>query len=282
MEKQLSLTDAINFVLKFDDYNEQCEEYDLLYQLAIIARDSKAAAAFFKAKQSLIPGKEIAKLDESIKKELLKKLVFPHSFKYAWGELSAAMQDVVEQAIELGNVSAINTKALALANQCPCTGWSSLEGDPSNAEDVDSLKCFVSFASKYIRNLRKDILWLLNHATAEKRRSVKEMDFSISDLKKSAQAPSHATSEEWQAYRDMIRLERSYSKRLEALEHVDYSPLNKHICAQLLHHKRSIVTFTGNNQYRIEKDRCMDHETGKILYAIAAAEGCHNSRWNWE
>ena len=286
MSKHLSLATAINYILNFDDYRGQYDDYELLYQLALLTQNHKAAAKYYKALHALVPG-EPAPLDtKGDLNSFLVQLVFPTQFIDRWDDCSPWMRSLIDKAIELGNKSAVNAKAVALGNHCPCTGQGPGTNNPDSEEDMNNLKRFIDFASKHASDLSEEVTWMAKYATGKNRDEAPEMDFFVTNLLKDTLENPYATDKEWTEYCDMVRFERSYANRAKALENVHKSALHKYIAAHVLYSKRSVVTFSsqdgGSNGYSIEKDVRIDKETGLRLFDMAAAEGCHNARWERE
>lgn len=280
MDKQLALSDAISYVMNFELYYEQYEQILELYQLALLAQDADQASLYYKMLHSHFPGDEI---DESIisedkKGSLLKKISFPYNFLTPWDDLEdCAFQELIESAVDVGNISAINAKALALANHCPSIGWSFAAKDPDDKEERENVQRFLEFATSYEDKLFPEIKLLIKTATAKNRKSIKELNFAVNDYKTSDPMPQYANEKEWKAYRDMVRFERSYKARIESLNNVNQSPFHKYCTAMLLSETRSVIEFSSHSDYKIQK-KVMDKNTSNTLLQIAESEGVLNAR----
>ncbi len=283
MSKQLSLASAINYILYFKDYNEKFWHYTILYQLAILTKNHKAAAKYYKTVMALVPGEPTPAVSAAELESFLKKIVFPTQFPDQWDEFPGQVQYIIDYAVNLGNISAINAKAVALANHCPCTGFACGQADPTSQEEIDQLNRFIRFANEHVSSLYKEVGWLLKYSTAKSRIKASEMNFSAENLLTAKQKNVYATDREWTEYCDMVRMERSYARRVNALENIHQSALHKYIAGQLLYQQQSIIKFFSDNGtsegYSIVQVANMDKETAKTLFDIAAAEGCHNASW---
>lgn len=278
MDKKLALSDAISYVMNFELYYEQYEQILELYQLALLAQEADQASLYYKMLHSHFPGDEI---DESIisedkKESFLKKISFPYNFLFPWDE-DYGFEKLIESAVDVGNISAINAKALALANHCPSIGWSFSAQDPDDKEERENVQRFLEFATSYEDKLFPEIKLLIKTATAKNRKSIKELNFSVNDHKASEPMPQYANEQEWKAYRDMVRFERSYKARIESLNNVNQSPFHKYCTAMLLTEKRSVIEFSSPSDYKIQKKE-MDKNTGETLLQIAESEGVLNAR----